>query len=248
MRGLRYARDVSDERDTITRVSVDRLVLWPGNPRRGDRAAIRESIRVHGVYKPLVVQRGTDQVMIGNNTLMEARTLGLREIDVIYKDVDDETARRIMLVDNRTSDVSGYDEGMLREVLLGMNDLEGTGWSEEDLQDILAAAAHDEQIQLEFDFDLSEPGGDTLVLDEVVTGAGWAELPQQTEARAERQAGQVVSAARGVREIMLVYTVAEHEEMIRLLDGLKRVAGVDARYPQIVQSLVRSAARASGLV
>jgi ParB-like chromosome segregation protein Spo0J len=231
--------------DEITRVSVDQLLLWPGNPRRGNREAIRESIRVNGVYKPLLVQRGTGQVLVGNNTLTEAIDLGHREIDVIYKDVDDETARRIMLADNRTSDVSGYDESLLYEALLTMDDLTGTGWSLDDVEELMRSVA--EPIEVEGVF----PGiddGDVLVLGEVRTGADWAELPQQTEARAERQAAQTVSAARGVREIMLVYIVEEHEEMILLLDGLKRAAGGDTRYPQIVQELVRRAARDAGLV
>lgn len=206
---------------------------------------------MHGVYKPLLVQRGTDRVFVGNNTLMEARVLGFQEIDVIYKDVDDVKAQQMMLIDNKTSDGSRYDEELLREVLEGMDDLEGTGYTEEDLQDIIAAvtaAADDEQIEFEFVLDTELESEDVFTLEEAPTGAGWAELPQQTEARAERQAAQTVSAVKGTREIMLVYTVAEHEEMIRLLDGLKRVTGVDARYPQIVQSLVRKAARGAGLV
>lgn len=238
------------ERDEITRVAVEALTLWPGNPRIGDRAALRESVRVNGVYKPLLVQRGTGQVLVGNNTLIAARELGLREIDVIYKDIDDLSAQRIMLVDNRTSDVSGYDDSLLYETLLTMDDLAGTGWSLEDVEALMKSVS----LEMPDEADLGEmPGGGAggegvLVLDDVRTGADWAELPQQTEARAERQAAQMVSSARGVREIMLVYSVDEHREMILLLDGLKRAADGEVRYPQIIQSLVRQAARAAGLV
>lgn len=232
------------------RVGVDELRLWPGNPRRGDRERIRESIRVNGLYKPLLVQRGTGQVLVGNNTLIAARELGIREVDVIYKDVDEETGRRIMLADNRASDESGYDEEALYAVLLTMDDLAGTGWSLEDAAALLQMSGDGDvgEVELEFPMSAGAGDGDVLVLDDVRTGADWAELPQQTEARAERQASQTVSSVKGVREIMLVYSVDDHGEMIRLLEGLKKSVGGDVRYPQIVQSLVRQAARAAGLV
>jgi hypothetical protein len=234
--------------DEITRVSVDQLTTWPGNPRRGNRAAIRESIQALGIYKPLIAQRSTGQVLVGNNTLAVVRELGIAEVDVIYKDIDDDTAERILLVDNKTSDSSGYYNDLLYDMLTELDGMTGTGWSQDELDAIIATAEQASgDVQLEFDFGVAG-GEDVLVLDDVRTGAGWSELPQQTAVRAERQAAQTVSAVRGVREIMLVYTVAEHEEMILLLDGLKKRAGEQARYPQIIQFLVRKAAREAGLV
>ncbi len=234
----------------MVRVPVDALKLWPGNPRRGNRTAIRESIRVNGIYKPLLVWSATGEVLAGNNTLIAARELGHTHVDVIYKDVDEATARRINLVDNKASDGSGYDDELLREALLAMDELTGTGWSAEELDALMQAAEADETAA--FQMDLDGGGGvgdeDVLVLEDVRTGADWAELPQQEAARGERQAAQVVSEIKGTREIMLVYTRAEHEEMIALLDGLKRAGGGELRYPQIVQRLVRGAAREAGLV
>jgi hypothetical protein len=251
--GLRYARSVSGQSenesdgDEITRVDVGDLELWPGNPRRGNAEAIRESIRVNGVYKPLLVQRGSGRVLVGNNTLIAARELGLRQVDVIYKDVDDESARRIMLVDNRTSDVAEYDEALLYAALMD-GELSGTGYSDADVEALLAAAGDaDDGMQLELEEFLGA-GEDVLVLEDVATGADWAELPQQEAARGERQASQVTSAVKGTREIMLVYTIAEHAEVIRLLDGLKGKLGGDVRYPQIVAALVKRSAREAGLV
>jgi hypothetical protein len=201
------------------------------------------------VYKPLLVQRGSGRVLVGNNTLIAARELGLRQVDVIYKDVDDESARRIMLVDNKTSDVAEYDERLLYEALMD-GDLAGTGYSDADVEALMAAVGDaDDGMQLQLELEEFLPGGeDVLVLEDVSTGADWAELPQQEAARGERQAAQVTSGIRGVREIMLVYPTADHAEMIRLLDGLKARVGGDARYPQIVQALVRRAAREAGLV
>jgi hypothetical protein len=244
--GLRYAQSVSDDGEEIVRVDVDTLKLWPGNPRRGNSEAIRESIRVNGIYKPILVWRATGQVLAGNNTLIAARELGHKQIDVIYKDVDEATARRINLVDNKAADGAEYDDELLREALGAMDGLEGTGWSAEEFDALMAVAgADDDGMQLEIEeFSLGE---DVLVLEDVVTGADWAELPQQEAARGERQAAQVTSAVKGTREIMLIYSSAEHAEIIRLLDGLKSRVGEGARYPQIVAALVRRAAREAGL-
>lgn len=42
------------------------------------------------------------EVLAGNHTLQAARELGMAEVTVTQLDVDEEQARRIMLVDNRT--------------------------------------------------------------------------------------------------------------------------------------------------
>lgn len=232
--------------DKIVSVPVGELKFWPGNPRVGDLDAIRESIEAHGVYKPLLVHRGTGRVMVGNNTLKAAVELGMERVPVVYKDVDDDVARRIMLVDNRTSDRSDYDEELLRAALLAVaDDFSGTGYHDDD-EDVAALLA----IVMAAD-EYSFAGGadeeEVLLLDEVRTGADWAELPQQEAARAERQAQQTPSAVKGLREIMLVYPVDEHREMISVLEGLKRVWG-DLRYPQIVARALREAAERGGVV
>jgi ParB-like chromosome segregation protein Spo0J len=245
VRGLRYAQNMSMYADRIVQVGVEELRPWPGNPRRGDLGKIRESIAAHGVYKPLLIQESSGLIMAGNNVWFVAREMGIQNIGVLYLDVDDETARKIVLVDNRSSDSGGYDDGLLREMLEGLGDYAGTGYTREDVRALLSAAAEEESRYLESL--LTEDGDeDVYVLEDVATGADWAELPQQEAARAERQAGQVVAGARGVREIMLVYTREEHEEMIRLMDGLQKSLGIK-RYPQIVQRLVREAARDAGM-
>jgi ParB-like chromosome segregation protein Spo0J len=231
-------------------VATERLKPWPGNPRRGDAGRIRESILEHGVYKPLLVQAKTGYIMAGNNVWAVARELGIEEIGVVFMDVDDETARKIVLIDNRSSDGGEYDAGLLRAMLEAVGDYRGTGYEREDVLALMKAAAEEETQYLEALLEHDNAPEEVFVLDEVRTGAAWAELPQQEAARAERQAAQMPSTVKGVREIMLVYLVEEHEEMIRLLDGLRRSmgGGGELRYPQIVQQLVRDAARKAGLL
>jgi hypothetical protein len=98
------------------------------NPRRGDVEAIQASLERDGQYRALVVNRRTNEVLAGNHTLAAAKRLGLRELAVTYVDVDADQARRIVLADNRTSDVAGYDEAALAKLLQGLPDLAGTGY------------------------------------------------------------------------------------------------------------------------
>ena len=124
-------------------VPVADLRLHPDNPRRGDTEAITESLRHHGQYKPLVVSRRTMEVLCGNHTLVAARDLGWSEIDVHLIDVDPEQAKRILLVDNRSSDRAGYDPVALVELLEERPDLEGTGYDSAALGELLDELAPD---------------------------------------------------------------------------------------------------------
>ncbi|CAA9478599.1 MAG: hypothetical protein AVDCRST_MAG17-11 [uncultured Solirubrobacterales bacterium] len=57
-----------------------------------------------------MVQRSTRAVVAGNHSLQAARELGLEEVSVTLLDIDDEQAKQIMLVDNRTNDLASYDD------------------------------------------------------------------------------------------------------------------------------------------
>lgn len=129
---------------------IDQLEYYHQNPRRGNLDAIVDSLKVNGQYRPIVVNRGNKtgrewEVLAGNHTLMGARFLdeqgvsGWREIDCYVVDVDDEQASRIVLADNRTSDLADYDERSLAALLASLDDgLEGTGYDDDDLADLSA--------------------------------------------------------------------------------------------------------------
>lgn len=122
----------------VERVSVESLSFYPGNPRRGDVALIAESLKVNGLYKPLVVQRSTNFVLAGNHTLRAARDLGYEEIDVVFADCDEVTARRIVLIDNRSADAATYSTDDLAALLARVEDYQGTGYTTDDLARLTA--------------------------------------------------------------------------------------------------------------
>lgn len=129
---------------TASTEAVDSLLEYPGNPRRGDVELIADSIRRNGVYKPLVVQLSTRRVLAGNHTLRALRKLGRDTTPVWWVDVDDETAKRIVLVDNRANDLAEYDDKALFAMLKDLDGgLAGTGYDEDAMQALLDNMADD---------------------------------------------------------------------------------------------------------
>jgi len=119
----------------IERVAVTAVELYPGNPRMGNIDAIAASLLENLQYSPLVVQASTRYVLAGNHTLKAARKIGWAEIDVVFVDVDDQAARKIVLSANRTADLGTYDDDALVEMLSYLDgDYAGTGWTEGDVE------------------------------------------------------------------------------------------------------------------
>lgn len=120
-------------------VAIDSLKPFEGNPRRGNVAMIAESLTANGQYRPVVVRKGTNEILAGNHTWQAAKSLGWNELWVAFVDVDDETAKRIVLVDNRANDSAYYDEAALVHLLSALTDFTGTGYSPGDVDDLLAS-------------------------------------------------------------------------------------------------------------
>lgn len=123
----------------VQRVPIDSVTEHPDNARRGDLDVIRESLRTHGQYVPIVVQLSTGHVIKGNHTHRAAKAEGRTDIDVVFVDVDDDQAKRIMVMDNRASDRAEDDPAQLANLLQSLGgDLTGTGYSADDLTSLLA--------------------------------------------------------------------------------------------------------------
>lgn len=98
---------------------------------------IASSLRENGQYKPLVVQRSTGFICVGNHTFQALKRIGETEGLVYFIDVDDTEAYKILLADNRASDVSGYDKkGLVADLeafFSEVGSLSGTLWKENDI-------------------------------------------------------------------------------------------------------------------
>jgi len=128
--------------EAVELVPVADLTLHPRNVNQGDLGAIHESVAVNGFYGTIVAQRSTGRVLVGNHRLMVAQQMGAKDVPVAWVDVDDATALRILLADNRTTRL-GIDDpeqlvALLQEILADAGSLEGTGYDADALDELLA--------------------------------------------------------------------------------------------------------------
>ncbi len=125
-----------------TTVKLDSLQPHPKNVRQGDIGAISESLKTHGQYRPIVVDKRTNLILAGNHTWKAAKALGWQQISAGFVETkDDDEALRILLADNRTTDLAVYDDNNLADLLKALaatdTGLEGTLFDGDDLDDLL---------------------------------------------------------------------------------------------------------------
>lgn len=142
------------------------------NPRRGNVDSVVASLKAHGQYRPITANIGThtgrpNEVLAGNHTLKAFRKLAADEPDdgrwnailVHWVDVDEDQAKRIVLADNRTSEMGTYDSKALAGLLSDVShDLTGLGYTAEDLDAISATSlGADIEVDLGLDDDDEPP-------------------------------------------------------------------------------------------
>lgn len=124
-------------------VPLSSVELNPRNPRLGDVQAIAASLNRFGQQKPIVVQASTRYIVAGNHLVRAAQTLGWTSIAANVVELDDATAIAYLLADNRTSDLSAYDDGLLAAILAeqaAADNLAATGFDPAVVAALLRAA------------------------------------------------------------------------------------------------------------
>lgn len=128
---------MSTDQLQMVRVPIGQLRPHAMNPRRGNVKLLVESLLGLEQYRPVIVNRGTmtgrpNEILAGHHLVLAATELGWDDIVCAYVDVDDEKATRILLMDNRSNDLAGYDDRLLAELLETLPNLDYTGYTEED--------------------------------------------------------------------------------------------------------------------
>lgn len=129
-------------------VPIDSIQPHPDNPNTGDVEMIRESIRANEFYGTCTVQASSGRILVGEHRWRAAKLEGLDTIPVTYRDCDDHTAIRIMLVDNETGRAGSVDPDAADTLLRTLGTVEGTGfdtaWLEQQEQERQAMADAEE--------------------------------------------------------------------------------------------------------
>jgi hypothetical protein len=129
--------------ETLRPLAVD---IWepkphPKNIRKHNIEAIKRSLQRYGQMKPIVVQKSTGFIIAGNGTWAAAHQLGWDQIAVTDVDCDDHTAMGFLMADNKTSDLSAYDNEKLKDALALLSDGPGlfdSLWTIDEYEDLLA--------------------------------------------------------------------------------------------------------------
>src|ERR671911_1903837 len=96
-------------------VKIDELDPTPNQPRQvmGDLSELMASIAEKGIIEPIIVrQRGQRfQIVAGERRYQAAVQVGLREIPVVIRDVDDDEIIEIALIENiQRKDLTAFEE------------------------------------------------------------------------------------------------------------------------------------------
>ena len=96
-------------------ITIDQLDPNPNQPRQvmGDLSELMASIAEKGIIEPIIVrQRGTRfQIVAGERRYQAAVQVGLREVPVVIRDVDDDEIVEIALIENiQRKDLTPFEE------------------------------------------------------------------------------------------------------------------------------------------
>lgn len=118
-------------RDTLTTtemelISVDKLVPYVNNARTHSPEQIqklRASLREFGFINPVIIDRECN-VIAGHGRIMAAQAEGITEIPCVYADHLTEAQKKAyILADNRMALDAGWDEEMLRNEILALQEM-----------------------------------------------------------------------------------------------------------------------------
>lgn len=128
----------------VIEMAAGALVPNPRNPRNHSEEQITRlmaSLRTDGQTKPVMARRANSMLIAGHGVHQAAKRLGMDMLSVVLLDVDQPTADRIMLGDNRQSDLSTADQERVSELLREIDEADwlATGFSPEEAAKQFAA-------------------------------------------------------------------------------------------------------------
>lgn len=196
-------------------VAPAELEPHPRNYRTHPREQIRQiiaSIESAGFYRNVVATRRGNVILAGHGVVQAAREMGLERVPVAFVDVDPDSpaALRVLSGDNLLPGMAQDDEEALLEILREIasdEDLEqplaGSGFTEDDLERIKAAA------------EVDEPATDGLEID--TEGQEEQNADTAEVAPSEDPTHRVVASCRNAEEA---------EAVVKAVEGLGLVARV----------------------
>ena len=134
----------------VETVPTSKLFCSPSNPRHNEAAVphVAASIRRFGWQQPIVARR-TGEVIAGNTRLKAAQSLGMETVPVWWFDGTDLDAAAFAIADNRSHEFASWNDAELArllEQLKAEDSLDGVGFTDDDLDALVARLREQEEI------------------------------------------------------------------------------------------------------
>lgn len=119
---------VDDSTQVILEINIDDIIANPRQARKkfdaDALAALADSIKLHGIVQPLVVQKSADkenkyELIAGERRLRAAKQCGLKVVPVIVKDYSEHEAAEISLIENlQRENLNAIEEAAAYQMLI----------------------------------------------------------------------------------------------------------------------------------
>jgi len=126
--------------------SLDKIKTDPKNPKTHDARniqAITKSLINFGQHRPIVVQKSTNIIIVGNGMYQAMRNLGWSHAWVVFVDDDNAQAIARKIADNKTSELGSWDTPVLEELVaelsVNLEDFEIPGFDKDELLELVEA-------------------------------------------------------------------------------------------------------------
>lgn len=103
--------------------------------------SIKNNIQNFNQYSPLVVNKNNYQILKGVGTYLAMKQLNMQECYVYFVDLNEKQQKQLIVLDNRTSQLSEINNNAIQKMLydLNKNDTIFTGFSEKQIENIMNA-------------------------------------------------------------------------------------------------------------
>lgn len=207
-------------------IPIDSVTPHPSRSRVPAEDALVASLRDHGQYRPIVVNRRTKHVIVRRGIWAAAKTLGWPTIAATWVDVDPTEELAILVTDDRLNDRASYDDTQLLGLLQRIEEpdaLARAGYTPDDVDDLLARAGQDTRAY-------SEPN------------AGYAATVPETNGQTHAAAGDNGTGETGParapqREILLVFSATDHAAWERDIATLRRCYASPSATAAVLEAL-----------
>ena len=138
----------------VQNVSIQNVKPYAKNPRKNDDGvdAVANSIKEFGWQQPIVVDKD-NVIIVGHTRYKAAKKLGMKQVPVVVADeLTDEQVKAYRLADNKTGELTGWDDDLLNDELDGILDIDMSDFG----FDLELDDGEDKQVQ-EDDFDEEPP-------------------------------------------------------------------------------------------